>query len=58
VIAEPPLNGAAQVTITLTLEFTAVVGAAGTLGIAAALIETSDESSPRPTRLLAVTLKV
>lgn len=44
--------------VTLTLEFTVVVGAAGTLGMAAALIATSAESTPIPTRLLALTLNV
>lgn len=57
-IAEPPLNGATQLIVTLTLEFTAVVGACGTLGMAAALMATEDESGPRPTMLRAVTLKV
>jgi len=58
VIAEPPFDGATQLMVTLVFEFTVVVGAAGTLGIAAALIDTSDESGPSPTRFLAVTLKV
>ena len=58
VIAEPPLEGATQLIVTLTFVFTAVVGAAGTLGFAAALTLNSDESSPRPTRVRAVTLKV
>jgi hypothetical protein len=58
VIAEPPLEGATQLIVTLTFVFTAVVGAAGTLGIAAALMATSDESVPKPTRLRAVTLNV
>jgi hypothetical protein len=58
VIAEPPLEGATQLIVTLTFVFTAVVGAAGTLGMAAALMATSDESVPKPTRLRAVTLKV
>jgi len=58
VIAEPPFDGAVQLIVTLTFVFTAVVGAAGTLGIAAALIDTSDESVPKPTRFRAVTLKV
>jgi hypothetical protein len=58
VIAEPPLEGATQLMVTLTFVFTDVVGAAGTLGMAAALMATSDESVPKPTRLRAVTLKV
>jgi len=58
VIAEPPLEGATQLIVTLTFVFTAVVGAAGTLGMAAALMATSDESVPKPTRFRAVTLKV
>ena len=58
VIAEPPLEGAVQLIVTLTFEFTVVDGAVGTLGTAAALIDTSDESEPKPTRFLAVTLKV
>jgi hypothetical protein len=58
VIAEPPLEGATQLIVTLTFVFTAVVGAAGTLGMAAALMATSDESVPKPTRLRAVTLNV
>lgn len=57
-IADPPLNGAVQLMVTLTFEFTEVVGAVGTKGTDAALIETSDESAPRPTRLRALTLKV
>ena len=44
--------------VTLTFVFTDVVGAAGTLGMDAALIDTSVESEPRPTILRAVTLKV
>jgi hypothetical protein len=43
VIGEPPLFGATQAIVTLMLELTEVVGAARTLGIAAALILTSDE---------------
>jgi len=58
VIGEPPLKGATQLIVTLTFEFIAVVGAAGTLGIDAALIDTSDESGPKPTRFLAETLNV
>ena len=58
VIGEPPLDGAAQLIVTLTLVFIVVVGAAGALGIDAALIDTSDESGPKPTRFLAVTLNV
>ena len=58
VIAEPPLNGASQVIVTLTFVFTVVVGTAGTLGIAAALTFNSDESAPKPTVLRAVTLTV
>ena len=58
VIVEPPLNGASQLMVTLTFELTVVVGAAGTLGMAAALMATSVESAPRPTRVRAVTLKV
>jgi len=42
--------------VTLMFELTEVVGAAGTLGTAEALIATSVESAPRPTRLRAVTL--
>jgi hypothetical protein len=37
---------------------TAVLGAAGTLRMAAALIATSEESVPKPTRLRTVTCKV
>lgn len=55
-IGEPPLDGAAQLIVTLTFVFAAVVGAAGTLGIAAALIATSVESAPKPARVRAVTL--
>jgi len=40
VIAEPPLNGATQLIVTLTFVFVDVVGAAGTLGMPAALMET------------------
>ena len=58
VIVEPPLDGAVQLIVTLTFLFTIVVGAAGTLGIVAALIDTSDESWPKPTKVRAVTLKV
>jgi hypothetical protein len=43
--------------VTLVFKFTEVVGAAGTLGFAAALTATSDESAPKPTELHAVTLK-
>ena len=57
-ITEPPFDGATQLIVTLTLVFTAVVGAAGTLGMAAALIDTSFESAPRPLRFLATTLNV
>ena len=52
------MNGAAQLMVTLTLVLVCVVGAAGTLGTAAALMVTSDESGPRPMRFLAATLKV
>ncbi len=58
VIAEPPLKGATQLIVTLTFVLTAVVGADGTFGFDAALTINSDESSPRPTRFRAVTLKV
>ena len=58
VIGEPPLDGATQLIVTLTFVFAAVDGAAGTLGIAAALIVTSDESAPKPASVRAVTLKV
>jgi hypothetical protein len=58
VIAEPPFEGVAQLIVTLMFVLTAVDGAAGTLGLAAALTLNSDESSPRPTRVRAVTLKV
>ena len=58
VIAEPPLNGAIQLIVTLTLVLVAVVGGPIMPGIAAALIETKAESAPRPTRFLALTLKV
>jgi hypothetical protein len=44
VIAEPPLEGATQLIVTLMFELTVVVGAAGTLGLAAALTLNSDES--------------
>ena len=43
VIAEPPLVGATQVTTTLELEITEVVGAVGVLGLAAARIANSEE---------------
>ena len=58
VITEPPLEGATQLIVTLTFVLAAVVGAAGTLGMAAALMATSDESVPKPTRFRAVTLNV
>ena len=58
VIADPPLEGAVQLIVTLTLVLVDVVGAAGTAGIAAALIVNSDESALKPTKLRAVTLKV
>jgi hypothetical protein len=58
VIAEPPLEGAIQLIVTLMFVLAAVVGAAGTLGLAAALTLNTDESSPKPTRVRAVTLKV
>jgi hypothetical protein len=58
VIAEPPFDGADQVIVTLTFVFTAVDGAAGTLGLAAALTLSSDESAPKPTIVRAVTLNV
>ena len=46
VIAEPPLEGATQLILTLNFVLTAFVGAAGTLGLAAALTLNSDEYSP------------
>jgi hypothetical protein len=46
VIGEPPSRGATQVIVTLVFKFTEVVGAAGTLGFAAALTATSEESAP------------
>jgi len=58
VIAEPPLKGAVQLMVTLTFVFTAVVDAAGIVGIEAALIDISEESWPKPTKVRAVTLKV
>ena len=58
VIAEPPLEGATQLIVTLMFVLTEVVGADGTLGLDAALTLNSDESSPRPTRVRAVTLNV
>ena len=58
VIADPPLYGADQVIVTLTFVFTNVDGAAGEVGFAAALTLNSDESSPEPTRVRAVTLNV
>ena len=58
VIAEPPVEGATQLIVTLMFVLTDVDGAAGTLGLAAALTLNSDESSPRPTKVRAVTLKV
>ena len=45
VIAEPPLEGATQLILTLKFVLTAVVAAAGTSGLAAALTLNSDESS-------------
>jgi len=57
-MADPPLVGAVQLIVTLTLELTVVVGAAGTLGMAAARMAISAESGPRPTRFLAVILNV
>ena len=44
VIAEPPLEGATQVTTTFVFEITVVVGAAGVLGLAAARTANSDET--------------
>ena len=44
VIGEPPLNGADQVIVTPVLETTEVTGEVGVLGLAAALIENSDEA--------------
>ena len=44
--------------VTLVFELTDVIGAAGTLGLAAALTFTSEESVPKPTKVRAVTLKV
>jgi len=58
VIAEPPLNGAIQLIVTLTFELVAVVGGPIIPGMAAALMATKAESAPRPTRLRALTLKV
>ena len=59
VIAEPPLvDGADQMIVTLVFELTDVIGAAGTLGLAAALTFTSEESVPKPTKVRAVILKV
>jgi hypothetical protein len=58
VIAEPPLDGADHVIVTETFVFTDVVGAAGTLGLAAALTLNSDESAPKPIRVRAVILNV
>ena len=43
--------------VTLTFVLTAVVGAAGRLGMTAALMNTSDNSAPKPTRFRAVTFK-
>ena len=57
-IAEPPLDGADQVIVTEMFVFTDVVGAARTLGLAAALTLSSVESVPKPIRVRAVTLKV
>ena len=52
VIAKPLADGATQEIVTLTFVFTDLVGAAGTPGLAAALIATSDESAsfPRTTK--------
>ena len=44
--------------VTLTIVLTAVVGAAVRLGMAAALMDISDDCAPKPTRFRAVTLKV
>jgi len=55
-MGEPPSLGAAQVIVTLTFVFTTVDGAAGTVGIDAALIATSDESRPKPANVRALTL--
>ena len=49
VILEPTLEGSTQLMVTLKFVLTAVVGAAGTPGMAAALIDTSDEFSLKPT---------
>jgi hypothetical protein len=57
VIGEPPSAGTTQAMVTLVFEFSEVVGAAGTLGFAAAITFTSDESAPYPTELSAATLK-
>jgi hypothetical protein len=57
VIGEPPSAGNTQAIITLVFEILEVVGAAGTLGFAAAITFTSDESAPYPTKLKAATLK-
>lgn len=53
VIGEPLLFGAIQLNVTLTFVLMTVVGAAITSGIAAALIDTSFEFSPKPTRVRA-----
>jgi len=53
VIGDPPFDGAVQLIVTLTFVLVDVAGAAGTPGFAAALITTSDESAPKPTRLRA-----
>ena len=46
VIDDPPSEGAIQEIVTLVFEVNEVVGAAGTLGIFAALIFNSDEPAP------------
>lgn len=53
VISEPPLEGTTQLMVTMPFVLTAVVGDDGKLGIAAALLDKSDESAPKPKRLLA-----
>ena len=57
-IAEPPLVGATQVTTTLELEITEVVGADGVFGLAAARMANSEEYALFPTKLRARILNV
>ena len=57
-ITEPPLSGAVQTMVTAVFEVTRVVGAAGVLGLAAALITTSDEKVLNPIRFLLWILNV